>query len=176
MTKNNKLLYAAIILSILAFISAYHNSQQFKGHINENMVGTLINKNIKLTELTNGHIKSIKDLDHQYYILSFIASWCGLCGEQYKMISKIKDKYDVPIYGIIWQDYPQNIKQYLAAGKYNYDHVYQDINSKLATELKLYALPTIVLVGPNHQVKFIATGVINDYIIEKYITPELTNK
>lgn len=177
--ENKKTLYVTIVIIVLVIVSAYYNNQSFKGHINNSMVGTRVHDNIKLKDINSNETISLHEIisgdKHKYSLISFVSSWCSLCHKQHINIAKIREKYpDLGIYAVIWQDSAENILDYASHYPLGYSAIYSDINNGLSEQIGVFALPANLLISADGEVKLMATGVINDAIVKKYIEPLLT--
>ncbi|AZL16051.1 TlpA family protein disulfide reductase [Rickettsiales endosymbiont of Stachyamoeba lipophora] len=172
-----------VLLSFLMFAVAIiiiNNTYQpeFKGEINRKQIGLQLEQDYQFTELNQQHSFALKEINSKFYIINFIASWCNLCNKQAKVLLKLKEQYNIPIYAMPWHDSEYNINLYLEFNnsKKDYDKVLIDKTGWFSKELEIFALPTTLLVDENHQIRFFVTGVINEYVIKKYILPIIDNK
>ena len=120
-----------------------------------------------------------KDIKGEVSLINVWASWCYACSEEAQMLTIIKEKYHVPIYGIVYKDNEADAKQWLQSYGYPYTTIADDRDGNATIELGVYGIPETFIISKEGKILYRHTGSINQKnwdevlypLIKKYSTP-----
>ena len=81
------------------------------------------------------------DLQNEYHLVSFFASWCSSCKAQHEILMRLKNENIINIYGIAWRDIKENTKTYLEKSGNPYELVALDSKAKFTEIAAINAVP-----------------------------------
>ena len=117
-------------------------------------------------------ILSSQDLKGQYYMVNFMASWCGHCIDEIVEINAIRDKIPVKYIAIIVSDSEANIADLFTNIKNPFDYLAHN-NRQVADNFGNYSLPQNFIVNEKGEIVFKHNGVISREQFEEQIIPFL---
>jgi cytochrome c biogenesis protein CcmG/thiol:disulfide interchange protein DsbE len=112
-----------------------------------------------------------KDLGGRVVILNFWASWCSACRSEHSMLMKIKNKYHIPIYGIVFKDDPSDAKSYLSERGNPYVAIGSDEDGITGVDFGIYATPETYVLSPEGKIIYKQIGVIDQETWDNEIYP-----
>lgn len=104
-------------------------------------------------------------------IINIWASWCSACQSEHSILMEIKEKYHIPIYGILYDDTPDAAKQQLNDSGNPYVIVAIDQNEQLSNALHLYGTPETLIIDQQGNIRYRLTGAMTEEIWTKYLFP-----
>jgi len=113
-----------------------------------------------------------KALTGEYYMVSFIASWCGHCIEEIAVINSLDKKIPVKLVGIVVSDDEKNIKDLFRYMKNPFDYIGM-ANQFVAYNFGNFSLPQSYIVNQDGEMLFKYSGVISKRQFEEQIIPFL---
>lgn len=114
---------------------------------------------------------SDKDFKGHVSILNIWASWCPACQQEHPMLMEIKNKYHIPIYGVIYNDSPDDAKAWLEKAGNPYIIAALDTDKRVSQALDIYGIPETYIVDRNGMIRYHYTGVINKKLWETVMLP-----
>ena len=107
----------------------------------------------------------IAQMRGQVVVLNFWASWCLECQTEHRLLSEIADEYKskgVRFYGVLYQDQPENAREWIKQmGGQSYSNL-MDRNSVMAIDYGLTGVPETVIIDRNGQVAHKQIGPYSD--------------
>lgn len=104
-------------------------------------------------------------------LLNVWASWCSSCRSEHELLMKIKNKYGIPIYGILYRDNHGKAMKYLLSEGDPYQLVGADDRGDMAVNLGIYGTPETFVVGKDGTILYRQTGALTEYNWKKIIYP-----
>lgn len=98
---------------------------------------------------------------NKYTIVNIFASWCASCIEEHDVLFEIAKDSSVNLYGIAWNDYSENTKNYLQKFGNPYQKVALDSKGKLNKMLGVGAVPETFLINPDGAIIYRHRGALN---------------
>ncbi len=138
----------------------------------------LIDQDLPLFKLTNLYernetIKSA-DLQNQYTLINFFASWCAPCKLEHSLFFDIKkDSANLFILGINYKDKQKDAESYLELEGNPYSFVGMDLNGKIGFEFGVFGLPETFLVNNKGEIIYKHIGPLTKEIYYEKIKPLL---
>ena len=104
---------------------------------------------------------SSQQLKGQVVLINVWASWCSACQHEHAMLMEIKNKYHVPIYGILYRDQPTDAIHWLKEDGNPYMMVGQDPNGDTSIDLGIYGTPETFIINKQGKIIYRQVGVIS---------------
>ncbi|MGJ8529507.1 DsbE family thiol:disulfide interchange protein [Maritalea sp.] len=153
----------------------------FATQINENpnlLPSALLNKQAPEFELppVEGHDQpgfSTADLKDQLTLVNVFASWCVPCRDEHEFLVELAKRDDVKIYGINYNDQPENARRFLAELGNPYDAIGADRNRRVSLNWGVYGVPESYLVNQNGTIIYKHTGPINAASFAETVIPAI---
>ena len=139
-----------------------------------NPPSALLNKDLPIFSSTNLYndkkIFFPDDLDAEYTLINFFASWCAPCKVEHHLLFEIKqEKPDFFLLGIAHKDNPNDSKKYLKEEGNPYSFVGLDQDGKIAFEFGVFGLPETFIINSKGKIIFKHTGPLTKEIIDNEI-------
>ncbi len=106
------------------------------------------------------------------YIIHFFASWCDMCSKDLKYIEMIKNRLNIPIYGILINDTPQHLSKKIGSYTTLFTKLYFSFPVNKLINLDIDRIPRIMIIYKNNIV-YDHAGSINERIVRRKIIPLL---
>lgn len=153
----------------------------FASQINEDpnlLPSALLNKDAPQFELgpIEGHNQSgfsTKDLMGQVTLVNVFASWCVPCRDEHEFLIELAKRGDVKIYGINYNDQPENARAFLVELGNPYDAIGADRNRRVSLDWGVYGVPESYLVNQSGKIVYKHTGPINAQSFQKDVVPAI---
>lgn len=100
------------------------------------------------------------DFKGEIVLLNIWASWCSACAEEHATLMKIKNEFNIPIYGILYKDNAEDAKRWLANKGNPYVMVGDDANGALSIDLGIFGTPETYVIGPDGKIVYRQIGII----------------
>jgi cytochrome c biogenesis protein CcmG/thiol:disulfide interchange protein DsbE len=128
----------------------------------------------KLTPLTaSEHEWNSMTLSGHWSLLNIWASWCESCQDEHAFLLSLAQKSKVPIYGMVYQDSPEDALDVLSRFGNPYKAVGQDVDGHAGIELGVYGVPETFLIDPNGVIRYRHAGALNAAIWEQAFLPRM---
>lgn len=114
-----------------------------------------------------------RDFQGQYTLINIFASWCAACRVEHPLLSAIKERGIVRLYGIAWRDRPQDTQQWLERFGNPYDRVGMDESGEVVISLGITGAPESFLVDPQGIIRYHHVGVLDEDAFKNNIIPLL---
>jgi len=112
------------------------------------------------------------DLKGQVSVVNIFGSWCYACLAEHPVWMRIKDKYDVPVYGIDWNEKDRQAgPRWLEKHGNPYALIGDDPHSKAAIAFGVTGAPETFFVDKRGFIRYKHTGPITLSIWEKTLMP-----
>jgi DsbE subfamily thiol:disulfide oxidoreductase len=144
---------------ILLFLSIllYFGLTEFK---TRNHISSHVGEQLPRTTLIE--LDSHKEIQSQElrppFILNFFASWCGSCNHEHLIWLEFSKKNNIPLYGIVWKDKEEEIKEFLTKSKNPYTKVFLDNARELSIDLGVISIPETFIIGKNGTILYHASS------------------
>lgn len=128
--------------------------------------------NFQLTNLFQPQkIFTPKDFVGQVALLNVWATWCYACSLEQPMLMKIKNQYQIKIYGIDYKDDVEDAKKWLQ--KYGNPFVItgNDKHGDVAIDLGVYGTPETFVISPQGNIIYRHIGAIDQKNWDEVIYP-----
>ncbi|MCZ4272310.1 DsbE family thiol:disulfide interchange protein [Maritalea porphyrae] len=153
----------------------------FASQINKDpnlLPSALLNKPAPQFELAGieGHNQSgfsTQDLMGQITLVNVFASWCVPCRDEHEFLIALAKRSDVKIYGINYNDQPENARQFLAELGNPYAAIGADRNRRVSLDWGVYGVPESYLVNQDGMIVYKHTGPINAQSFEQDVVPAI---
>jgi len=126
---------------------------------------TLVNQSVppfSLIDLMNApQVFDEKNLKGRVSLLNVWATWCDACKLEHEMLMKIKNEYQIPIYGINYKDDPQAVLIWLSTMGNPYTKLGLDQDGKTAIDFGIYGTPETFIVNAEGKIIYRHIGIIN---------------
>ena len=107
------------------------------------------------------------DLQGQYHMVSFFASWCSTCRAQHDILMRIKNENIIDIYGIAWRDIKENTKLYLEKIGNPYKKVANDSKASFSKIAEINAVPETWIVNKEGEIVMRYRGNLQEFAIDE---------
>ena len=127
-------------------------------------------ENLKLEDV-NGKIKSLNDLNSNFFILNFWATWCPPCIKEIPDLIKLEKKFNkkFKIIFISVDSVPKKtITKFMKKNKFKKFQTFIDQNFEISKKLEVKVMPTSIIVDSNLNEISRVEGYIN-WLDEKVI-------
>lgn len=129
---------------------------------------------IDLVALQEGETQLTSDIIKQTGgLINIFASWCIPCHAEHPLLMELKEKYNIPIYGINWKDAPDQAKKMILYGGNPYQAIGQDPDGLLALHLGITGIPETYVVNKQGMITHKVIGPLNKDLIEQELLPLL---
>lgn len=110
-------------------------------------------------------------LQGQVTLLNVWASWCYACSIEAPMLSKISEKYHVPIYSIVYKDNPDDAKQWLNEHGNPFIMTGDDRDGDAAIDLGVYGTPETFVINKKGKIIYRHIGAITQRAWDTVLYP-----
>lgn len=117
------------------------------------------------TQLNNQNLRG------KVYLLNFWASWCSACQAEHEMLLEIKNKYHIPIFGIVYKDKAQNARHWLDISGNPYTLIGVDHRGDLAELFQIYGTPETFIVDKKGMIRYQFLGTIDEAAWKEVLLP-----
>ena len=107
------------------------------------------------------------NLQGEYHLVSFFASWCSTCRAQHDVLMRIKNENIIDIYGIAWRDIKENTKSYLEKSGNPYKLVASDSKALFSKIAEINAVPETWIVDKNGVVVMRYRGNLQEFALDE---------
>jgi cytochrome c biogenesis protein CcmG/thiol:disulfide interchange protein DsbE len=132
------------------------------GRDKETLPSPLIGKSAPQFELTRvenpAQSVSNREFAGQVYVLNVWGSWCVACRDEHPTLIKLKERGEVPIIGLNWNDDRGEAQRWLREFGDPYTVSAFDGDGRVAIDWGVYGAPETFLVDGNGKVLFKQTG------------------
>lgn len=104
------------------------------------------------------------------YLLNVWASWCGPCRIEHPTLMALAAE-GYPIYGINWQDHPDDANTFLDTYGNPYAGIMQDVNGQSARALAVSGAPETLVISADGNILFRWPGPITLDVLRNHIYP-----
>lgn len=108
-------------------------------------------ENLKLEDI-NGKIKSLNDLNSDFFILNFWATWCPPCIKEIPDLIQLEKKFNKKfkvIFISVDSRPKRTIKKFLKKNKFKKFQTFTDQNFEISKKLEVKVMPTSIIVDSN---------------------------
>lgn len=145
-----KLLVKCLPVALICALVGVLWHQLFYAHPYE-IPSPLLSRPVPTFELTTLHgpftTFNNKDLEGKLKLLVYWATWCSACREEHPILMKISERYQIPMYSIIYKDEPAAAKDWLAKHGNPYRKVGDDNKGDVAIDFGVYGTPEIYVIS-----------------------------
>jgi len=136
----------------------------------------LLNKDAPTFELAGieGHDQpgfATADLTGQLTLVNVFASWCVPCRDEHEFLIELAKRDDIKVFGINYNDQPENARAFLIELGNPYDAIGADRNRRVSLEWGVYGVPESYLVNEAGKIVYKHTGPINAMSFAKDLVP-----
>lgn len=132
----------------------------------------IVNKAVRefsLLRLDNEQAFSSNELKGKVWLLNIWASWCVSCVQEHPVLTAIA-KADIPIFGLNYQDKPQDAREWLAKHGNPYQLSLID-NGKVSLDFGVYGVPETFVIDKKGIVRHKFTGPISFEEFQQVLLP-----
>lgn len=138
----------------------------------------LLNKPAPQFELAplEGHDQpgfSTADLSGGISLVNVFASWCAPCREEHEFLMDLAKRDDIKLFGINYNDPPENALKFLAELGNPYDAIGSDRNRRVSLDWGVYGVPESYLINAKGEIIYKHTGPINEESYQKDLLPAI---
>jgi len=164
-SKHKITLFAAVLLSFIAFLVAGLNSQQF-GPSSLPVVRQFPNQSVELL-IADLKTKSNQLFQQEYQLVNVWASWCGVCRKEHAYLNQLEQQ-GIPIIGLNYRDRRSGALNYLGQLGNPYSDVIFDPKGVLSLDLGVVGTPETYLVNQGGEIVYKHLGVLNQQVWDKH--------
>lgn len=113
------------------------------------------------------------DLHGQPVLVNVFASWCVSCRFEHPILLGMKERGEVPIYGLNYKDKPNEAVAWLDKLGDPYDRIGADRNGRVGIDFGVYGVPETFIIDSNGVIVDKVTGPITPDILKNKIRPLL---
>ncbi len=162
MTKNKKIIHFILLIIIVLFLYLLLSSRNEKYKI-----GALVGSQVPefslalLDEKNNFTNQKLKELNTEYKLLNFFASWCSTCMVEHDDLLALSSRKDIEIIGVVWRDSPKTSKGWLEKHGNPYDLLLFDKSGSSKMQFGLIGVPESFLIDGDNNIIAHYRGPIN---------------
>ena len=104
-------------------------------------------------------------------VINIFASWCSPCKQELPLLKKLSSQ--THLYGIAWQDKPEDLQKWLAANGNPFRDIGLDNGATLMLALRLDGVPTTLLVDRFQRIVYVHKGLLTEEVVQKEFVPRL---
>ncbi|MBS0186356.1 MAG: redoxin domain-containing protein [Proteobacteria bacterium] len=93
-------------------------------------------------------------------LLTFFASWCFSCRVEHKMLGEISRKYNIPLYGIAFQDNEDALKTWLSKFGDPFTNIGLDKTGFVGSEFNIIGVPETFLIDDKGVIQYHVQGAL----------------
>jgi cytochrome c biogenesis protein CcmG/thiol:disulfide interchange protein DsbE len=113
------------------------------------------------------------DLGGKPVIVNFFASWCQPCRIEHPIWAGLAAANDVPIYGIDFEDKPEDAQRFLAQLGDPYARIGTDRSGRTGIDFGVYGVPETYLIDAAGRIRFRYAGPVTPEVLQREILPRL---
>lgn len=113
------------------------------------------------------------DLKGQVSVVNVFASWCIPCRAEHPIITALKARTGVRLFGINYKDAPENAKAWLEELGNPYDAIGADANGRVSIDWGVYGIPETFVVDANGVIVFKFVGPMTQQNVEDDVLPAI---
>jgi cytochrome c biogenesis protein CcmG/thiol:disulfide interchange protein DsbE len=106
-------------------------------------------------------------------IVNVFASWCVPCRDEHPVLTELKARAGVPLYGIDQRDAPQNAAAFLAELGNPYDRIGADADNRVSIDWGVYGVPETFVVAADGVIAYKHVGPISPQSLEAEVLPAI---
>ncbi|MFZ8864290.1 MAG: redoxin family protein [Rickettsiales bacterium] len=162
MIKNKKIFHFILLVIIVLVLYLMLSSRHEKYKIGA-LVGSQVPEfNLALLdEKSNFTNQKLKELNTEYKLLNFFASWCSTCMLEHDDLLTLSNRKDIKIIGVVWRDSPKSSKNWLEKHGDPYDLLLFDKSGSSKMQFGLIGVPESFLIDGNNNIIAHYRGPIN---------------
>jgi cytochrome c biogenesis protein CcmG/thiol:disulfide interchange protein DsbE len=112
-------------------------------------------------------------LKGQVSVVNVFASWCIPCRDEHPILTDLKARTGVALYGINQKDAPENARAFLDELGNPYDAVGADANGRVSIDWGVYGVPETFVVDANGIITFKHVGPLSPRSFEEEVLPAI---
>lgn len=160
-------------LFVLIGVLLYAGLSMDPKRINSPLVGKPL-ADFSLTTVYNPKRKlSPKSLRGQVYLLNVWASWCQACRTEHPILTEVKRRALVPIYGLNYKDKRADAKGFIRELGNAWQLNLWDIDGRVGIDLGVYGVPETFIIDAEGIIRYKHIGPVSWDDIEKEIMPRV---
>jgi cytochrome c biogenesis protein CcmG/thiol:disulfide interchange protein DsbE len=113
------------------------------------------------------------DLVGRPALVNFFASWCVPCRLEHPTLAGLAASGGVPVYGIAYEDKPDDSKRFLTTLGDPYERIGIDREGRTAIDFGVYGVPETYIVDAAGEIRFRWVGPISPETLQTEILPRL---
>lgn len=177
-SSSSKIKQFGLLLPFLAFVTVLYFFIRGLSLHPHDLPSVTVGKKLPLFSLPildgQGTIRS-SEIQGQYTLINFWASWCEACVEEQFFLLNLA-KTGMPIIGINYKDSERAAKNWLRTWGNPYRLVGADKTGELGINLGVYGTPETFLISPQGDVVYRYPGILNQAIWEREFLPKIQNR
>lgn len=156
--------------AVLLMIFSYQLSQTGK-YLPTQLLGKPLPE-FNLPVLSYPNVRFTKQaLPAQIVLLNIWASWCHACYAEHAVLTMIKNRYAIPIYGINYRDNPAAAKKWLQNLGNPYILIALDSDGTTKQQLQLYGTPETLIIDQYGMIRYIYVGALTEASWKVFLLP-----
>ncbi|WP_027835858.1 DsbE family thiol:disulfide interchange protein [Maritalea myrionectae] len=116
---------------------------------------------------------SSADLKGQLSLVNVWASWCVPCREEHEFLMRLAERDDIKLFGINYNDQPENARDFLRKLGNPFDAVGDDRNRRVSLEWGVYGVPESYLVNKDGVIVYKHTGPMSEDSFQNKVLPAI---
>lgn len=112
-------------------------------------------------------------LKGQVTVVNVFASWCVPCRDEHPVLTALKARTGVALFGINQKDAPENVKAFLDELGNPYDAIGADADGRVSIDWGVYGVPETFIVDARGVITFKHVGPLSPRSVEEELLPAL---
>lgn len=166
-----KIIYAAPLMFFLIIILFFYRGLSLNP---QELPSVKLNQAFPKMALSSLNSKEKFDftvLKNHVSLVNVWASWCDSCLKEHAFLMGLKK--NIAIYGLNFQDVPEEASTFLATYGNPYQLIGADRDGKFAIELGVYGAPETFLIDKMGRIRYRYAGVMTQEVWEKEFIPKI---
>lgn len=114
---------------------------------------------------------SSQDLKGQVSLVNIFGSWCIACRYEHPFLMELKERGEIPVYGIDWKDKPEDGAAWLARFGNPYTAVGVDENSHTVIDFGVSGAPETFVIDHEGRIRWRYVGPLNEESWQRQFAP-----
>jgi cytochrome c biogenesis protein CcmG/thiol:disulfide interchange protein DsbE len=116
---------------------------------------------------------STADLSGRVSVVNVFASWCVPCRAEHPLLMRLAARDDVNLFGINYNDAPENAGAFLTSLGNPYDRIGADRDRRVSIDFGVYGVPETFVIDADGVITFKVTGPMSPEIFETELLPAI---
>ncbi|HWC63338.1 MAG TPA: DsbE family thiol:disulfide interchange protein [Rhizomicrobium sp.] len=106
-------------------------------------------------------------------VVNVFSSTCVPCREEAPVLNRLAARPDITLYGFVWEDKPENARQFLDDVGNPFSRIGLDIDGAIGREWGIYGWPETYVVDGHGIIRFKYVGALSDRLVAERLLPAI---